>query len=77
MSATNLSSLNDNKRAQEPTARGAGPAGTTAVKTAQVTKDQTLPTVVAIIQATHNSGYVAHAYAAITPPATGVNPYGK
>ena len=77
MSATNLSSLNDNKRAQEPTARGAGPAGTTAVKTAQVTKDQTLPTVVAIVQATHNGGYVAHAYAAITPPVAGVNPYGK
>ena len=77
MSATNLSSLNNNKMAQEPTARGAGPAGTTAVKTAQVTKDQTLPTTAPIAQATRNGGYVAHAYAAITPPATGVNPYGK
>lgn len=53
MSATNLSSLNNNKSAQEPTARGAGPAGTTAVITAQVTKDQNI--------AHSSSNYTIHA----------------
>ena len=77
MSATNLASLNNNKAAQEPASRGAGLSGTTAAKTAQVTKDQVLPTVVAIIQPVHNGGYTAHTNAAIAPPTSGVNPYGK
>jgi len=76
MSAQNIASLNNNKAAQEPT-RGAGPKGTTAPVTAVVVKDQVLPTVPAIAQPVHNGGYVPHTQAAIAPPASGVNPYGK
>jgi hypothetical protein len=62
---------------KKPASRGAGLSGTTAAKTAQVTKDQVLPTVVAIIQPVHNGGYTAHTNAAIAPPTSGVNPYRK
>ena len=77
MSAQNLASLNNNKPAQAPVSRGAGPAGTTAVTTAVVAKDAPLPTTSAIAQPVHNGGYVPHTQAAVAPPASGVNPYGK
>lgn len=77
MSSANLASLNNNKAAQAPASRGAGPAGTTAPVTAVVVKDQVLPTVVAIAQPVHNGGFVPHAYAAIAPTPGVVNTYGK
>lgn len=77
MSAQNLASLNNNKPAQAPVSRGAGPAGTTAATTVALVKDAPLPNTAAIAQPVHNGGYVPHAQAAIAPPASGVNPYGK
>jgi len=78
MSSANLASLNNNKPAIEPAQRGAGVKGTTAAVTAVVVKDQVLPTVPAIATTiVRNGGYTAHTQAAIAPPASGVNPYGK
>jgi len=59
LSPKNIASLKNNVVAQAPVKRGAGVAGTTAVVTTTVVKDQALPTVTAVTPvATRNGGFV-------------------